>query len=441
MCAILQSAPAYVRSKENWKKILGSLFERAPLPHKIRPSSFAQVIGQEKAKLQLQKYKEPVSILLYGPPGTGKSTIARILGNTWKLPFVEYNAVTTGVADIKKLLERSEKEGSILLFLDEIHRFSSSQQDSLLKGVETGGIVLIGATTENPSFRITRPLLSRCQVLRLEPLGENDLLEILSRGIESLDPKPNITKEASSLLVRYSGGDARKLLSNLEGLVLSRDSGASIEASDIETFLESRVIEYDQSGESHYDVISAFIKSVRGSDPDAALFYLAMMLEGGEDPLFIARRLIILASEDIGNASVHGLPLAVAGLHALETIGMPEGRIVLGQVTTFLASCPKSNASYLGIGSALSFVKERGPSLKIPNRLRNAPTSTHKKEGAGQGYKYPHDFGGFVPFSYFPDDLSDNPPQFYKPTKNGMEGKIREHLASIWKKISGKNYE
>ncbi|TGK04773.1 replication-associated recombination protein A [Leptospira semungkisensis] len=420
---------------------MGSLFEKAPLPHRIRPSAFAQVIGQEKAKQQLQKFKEPVSILLYGPPGTGKSTIAKILGNTWKLPFVEYNAVTTGVADIKKLLERSEKEGSILLFLDEIHRFSSSQQDSLLKGVETGSLVLIGATTESPSFRITKPLLSRCQVLRLEPLGEKELFEILSRGIDSLDPKPDLTEEACSLLVRYSGGDARKLLSNLEGLSLSFDAGANIQASDVNTFLESRVIEYDQSGESHYDVISAFIKSVRGSDPDAALFYLALMLEGGEDPLFIARRLIILASEDIGNASVHGLPLAIAGLQALETIGMPEGRIVLGQVTSFLASCPKSNASYLGINSALSFVKERGPSLKIPNRLRNAPTALHKKEGASQGYKYPHDFGGFVPFSYFPDDLSENPPQFYKPTRNGMEAKIREHLSNIWKKFRGKDYD
>lgn len=421
---------------------MGSLFEKpAPLPHRIRPSGFSEVIGQQKAKLQLQKFKEPVSILLYGPPGTGKSTIARILCSSWKLPFVEYNAVTTGVADIKKLLERSEKEGSILLFLDEIHRFSSSQQDSLLKGVETGSLVLIGATTESPSFRITKPLLSRLQVLRLEPLGEEELLQILKRGTESLEPKANLTEDASRLLVRYSGGDARKLLSNLEGLVLSREDGVKIESSDVETFLESRVIEYDQSGESHYDVISAFIKSVRGSDPDAALFYLALMLEGGEDPLFIARRLIILASEDIGNASVHGLPLAVAGLHALEAIGMPEGRIVLGQVTTFLASCPKSNASYKGIGAAVSFAKERGPSLKIPNRLRNAPTYYHKKEGAGEGYQYPHDFGGFVPYSYFPDDLSENPPQFYKPTKNGMEGKIREHLSAIWKKFRGKEYD
>lgn len=440
MFATLRFALAFERCNGNGKN-LGSLFEKAPLPHRIRPDKFSDVIGQDKAKLQLQKFKEPVSILLYGPPGTGKSTLARILGSNWKLPFVEYNAVTTGVADIKKLLERSEKEGSILLFLDEIHRFSSSQQDSLLKGVETGSLVLIGATTESPSFRITKPLLSRLQVLRLEPLSESDLLGILERGLNSLDPRPNLKEDAKVLLVRYSGGDARKLLSNLEGLVLSRENGAEIQASDVEDFLESRVIEYDQSGESHYDVISAFIKSVRGSDPDAALFYLALMLEGGEDPLFIARRLIILASEDIGNASVHGLPLAIAGLQALEAIGMPEGRIVLGQVTSFLASCPKSNAAYNGINSALSFVKERGPSLKIPNRLRNAPTYFHKKEGAGEGYKYPHDFGGFVPFSYFPDDLSERPPQFYKPTRNGMEGKIREHLSSIWKKFRGKDYD
>ncbi|PJZ68932.1 AAA family ATPase [Leptospira perolatii] len=419
---------------------MGSLFDKVPLPHRVRPTDFTQVIGQDKAISQLNKFREPISIIIYGPPGTGKSTIARILGKQWKLPFVEFNAVSTGVADIKKLLERSETEGSILLFLDEIHRFSSAQQDSLLKGVEIGNLILIGATTENPAFRITKPLLSRCQVLRLEALGKSELLEILNKGISSIDPIPEISEEAKESLVRYSGGDARKLLSNLESLVLLKEPGGKFENQDILKYLESRVIEYDQSGESHYDVISAFIKSVRGSDPDAALFYLAIMLEGGEDPLFIARRLIILASEDIGNASVHGLPLAIAGLHALESIGMPEGRIVLGQVTTFLASCPKSNAAYKGIASASAFVKERGTQLKIPNRLKNAPTFLHKKEGAGEGYKYPHDFGGFTEFSYFPDDLKEDPPQFYFPTKNGMEEKIREHLSNLWKKISKKNY-
>ncbi|TGK18612.1 replication-associated recombination protein A [Leptospira fluminis] len=420
---------------------MDSLFDRSPLPHRIRPSTFSEVIGQEKAKFQLQKFREPVSIILYGPPGTGKTTVARILGKIWNLPFVEYNAVTTGVADIKKLLEKAESGGSILLFLDEIHRFSSSQQDSLLKGVETGRLVLVGATTENPAFRITRPLLSRCQVLKLDPFEAHEMKEILSRGISHLTPSPSVSEGAREILVRYSGGDARKLLSLLEGLSLSVEPGTEISGKDTEVFLESRVLEYDQTGESHYDVISAFIKSVRGSDPDAALFYLALMLEGGEDPIFIARRLIILASEDVGNASVYGLPLAVSGLHALEAIGMPEGRIILSHVTTFLASCPKSNASYKGISSASSFVRERGTALNIPNRLKNAPTHLHKKEGAGKGYKYPHDFGGFTDFEYFPDDLSENPPQFYRPTRNGMEAKLREYLSGVWKKTKGKDYE
>lgn len=440
MFVIRRYGPVFVKFKGNWKD-LDSFFDRPPLPHRIRPSVFSEVIGQEKAKAQLQKFREPVSLILYGPPGTGKTTIARILGKAWKLPFVEYNAVTTGVADIKKLLEKAESGGSILLFLDEIHRFSSSQQDSLLKGVETGSLVLIGATTESPSFRITRPLLSRCQVLKLEALGILEMKEILERGIGNLKPSPLLEEKAKETLIRYSGGDARRLLSLLEALSLSMDPGVLITETEVNSFLESRVIEYDQAGESHYDVISAFIKSVRGSDPDAALFYLALMLEGGEDPIFIARRLIVLASEDIGNASVHGLSLAVSGLQALEAIGMPEGRIVLAQVTTFLASCPKSNASYKGISSASSFVKERGTSLNIPNRLKNAPTFLHKKEGAGQGYKYPHDFGGFTEFEYFPDDLKGDPPQFYLPTRNGMEAKIREHLASVWRKFKGKQYD
>ncbi|WP_016753148.1 replication-associated recombination protein A [Leptospira kirschneri] len=420
---------------------MSDLFTKKPIPplaHKIRPSSFEEVIGQSRATKQLVNYRFPVSIILYGPPGTGKSTLAGILCRKWNLPFVEYNAVSTGVVEIKKLLERAEREGTILLFLDEIHRFSASQQDSLLKGVETGHLILIGATTENPASRITRPLLSRCQILKIEPLSLEEQSSLLERGIQNIEYSININKDAKETLIRFSGGDGRKLLSNLEGLSFSFPENHTISKSDVEEYLESRVIEYDKSGESHYDVISAFIKSVRGSDPDAALYYLAVLLEGGEDPLFIMRRLIILASEDVGNASVNGLPLAVSGLHALDAIGMPEGRLILAHVTTFLASCPKSNASYKGIGAALAFVREHGTRIKIPNRLRNAPTFLHKKEGASKGYIYPHDFGGFKEQNYFPDEFADNPPKFYFPTGNGAELKLKEYLDKVWEKTPWK---
>lgn len=407
--------------------------DTTPLAHKIRPNLLDEVIGQKKAIFELQQIKKPMSLLLYGPPGTGKSTICKILSKRWGLPFVEWNAVSTGVAEIKKLLQKAKESGTILLFLDEIHRFSSSQQDSLLEGVETGKLILLAATTEHPGFRITKPLLSRLKLIKLESLSEESLSEILNRALLETNSSAKVSAEAKSLLIRFSGGDARKLLSYLEELILQTADGETATEEEAYRILENRVVDYDKSGESHYDVISAFIKSIRGSDPDAALFYLALMLEGGEDPLFIMRRLVILASEDIGNASVHALPLANAGMQSIEKIGMPEGRILLANVTTFLASCPKSNASYLALDEAISYVRSHGTKFSVPMRIRNAPTSLHKKEGAHKGYEYPHDFpSGFVKFRYFPDDLYPKPPVFYMPKEIGMEKNITERLRQLW---------
>lgn len=413
-----------------------------PLASRARPESFEDVVGQSETIRVLQKLKRPVSMILYGPPGVGKTTLAKILSKNWKLNYRHLSAISVGVKEVKDLIQEARKTGSILLFLDEIHRFSTSQQDSLLEAVETGLVILVAATTENPAFRINRPLLSRCQIYKLNPLSEKELHQILERGLEEESAKLVLDSESKNAIIRASGGDARRLLGILEALFTIEPEEGGWNQERIERYLSSQVFNYDRNKENHYDFISAFIKSVRGSDPDAALYYLACMLEGGEDPIFIMRRLIILASEDVGNASLQALPLAVSALTALEKIGMPEGRILLGQVVAFLASCPKSNASYKAIDSALAFIRKNGTNVTIPNHLRNAPTFLHKKEGASDGYKYPHDLvDHFVEENYFPDELKKSPPQFYFPTIQGTDKSLKERLKSLWEKTGKKKYD
>jgi putative ATPase len=407
-----------------------SLFKNKnePLASRLRPLSLDDIIGQKDTVQFLKRLSSPVSLILYGPAGTGKTSIARILGETWNLEFKQINAVSSGVKDIKELHEYAKKQGSILLFIDEIHRFSASQQDSLLEPVEKGEIILIASTSENPAFRLNRPLLSRCNIYKLEPLTKEDLLKILVKGCKELNF--DLEESIQNSLVLNSGGDARRLLSLIE--IIYKKNITKLE--DLENFLNYQSFHYDKDKESHYDYISAFIKSIRGSDPDAAIFYLACMLEGGEDPLFIIRRLIILASEDIGNASVHALPLAVSVLHSFERIGMPEGRILISQLVCFLASAPKSNSSYLALDTAISFIKKEGRRFTIPNHLRNAPTFLHKKEGASTNYKYPHDYDHhFVEENYFPVELQKSPPQFYFPSEEGFDKQLKERLKSLWK--------
>ncbi len=418
--------------------LFGEPDKQIPLAHKLRPQDWEGFFGQEKVVKQLKNLKKPTSLIFYGPPGTGKTTLAHIIVDKWSLPKRFLSAVTSGVKDIREVIEESKRIGTIALFIDEIHRFSSAQQDALLPSVEEGDLVLVAATTENPSFRINRALLSRSQVFQLQALGLEENHEILNRAITSQGNGREFSQEAIDSILFAASGDARKLIGILESILNLPESKSMVQAGDVEDLLGARMLNYDKNKEQHYDVISAFIKSLRGSDPDAALFYLAIMIEGGEDPLFIARRLVVFASEDVGNASVHALPLAIATWQAVERIGMPEARIPLGECTTFLASAPKSNASYLAIDKALAYVRNARFTYTIPNHLRNAPTATHRAEGAGKGYKYPHDYPNhFLPESYFPEELKAEPPIFYEPTEQGMEKHLRENLRKLW---SGKRF-
>ena len=408
-----------------------ALSERAPLAERLRPKNLEEVIGQDHLtgpggplRTALERGRIG-AVVLWGPPGTGKTTLARALAAEIEGEFVPLSAVTSGVKEVRAALdtarERIKYEGrGTILFVDEVHRFNKTQQDALLPALEEGLVDFVGATTENPSFEITAPLLSRSRVLRLRPLSEEDLTALLDRGRGAL--KAEVSPEARTYLLRLSSGDGRRLLNALEAAA-SAASG-QVEVRDVEGVVGEKALRYGR--EEHYDVVSAFIKSVRGGDPDAALHYLARMIEVGEDPMFIARRLVILASEDVGNADPHGLPLAVAAAQAVQLVGMPEGRIPLAQIATYLASAPKSNASYAAVGRALEDV-QRGPVPEVPMHLRNATTGLMKNEGYGAGYRYAHsDDPEGMNDLYLPEELTGR--VYYKPRESGAEKGIKERL-------------
>jgi len=417
-----------------------------PLAERIRPQVLGDFIGQkkilhEKSLLsQAVLENQPFSLLFWGPPGTGKTTLARILSHEFGAEYYELSAISSGVKNVREVLEKGKTAFQIgkrsILFIDEIHRFSKSQQDALLHAVEDGSITLMGATTENPSFEVIRPLLSRCQVLQLHSLNNKELVEVLSRAIKEdillSQRRLNMNENVVSLITESCGGDARKMLNTLElaiSMIPNNDSDITVDY--IQEALQQRQVIYDKDGDFHYDVISAFIKSIRGSDPDAAVYWLAVMLEGGEKPEFIARRLIILASEDIGNAEPYSLQLATSAFDAVHIIGMPESRIILSQITTYLAAAPKSNSAYRAIDSALNIVKERGAD-SVPLHLRNATTKLLKNAGFGKDYQYSHDYDNhFVKQDYFPETF-DKPFVFYIPGNEGREKFLKERLEKLW---------
>jgi len=417
-----------------------------PLAERLRPQDLDNYIGQkhlvgEKAILrQMIESGHIASFILWGPPGVGKTTLAKIIANKLDRPFYTLSAVTSGVKDVREVIEKAKQSrffsqgGNPILFIDEIHRFSKSQQDSLLGAVENGTVTLIGATTENPSFEVITPLLSRCQVYVLKSLQDEDLLELANRAIKTdaeLKKREIILDETESLL-RYSGGDARKLLNILELVVASEPEATVHFTNEIVTErLQQNPMAYDKDGEMHYDIISAFIKSIRGSDPDAAIYWLARMVAGGEDPKFIARRLVISAAEDIGLANPNALLLANACFDALQKIGWPEGRIILAEATIYLASSPKSNSAYLAIDNALALVEQTG-NLPVPLHLRNSPTKLMKDLNYGKNYKYSHDFPNhFVEQQFLPDALQNR--SIWKVQENPAEKKLGEWLRMLWK--------
>lgn len=411
----------------------------APLAERLRPKTLDDYVGQTHLVgeggiiRRMIESGNVASFILWGPPGVGKTTIARIIAGTTKSAFYTLSAVTSGVKDVREVIDRCKRDGGMfngggrpILFIDEIHRFSKSQQDSLLGAVESGIVTLIGATTENPSFEVIRPLLSRAQVYTLQPLEEKDLQQLLDRAIatDEILSKRSIRLESTDALFRYAGGDARKLLNILDLLEQSTAHGEDIVISDktVTDRLQENPQAYDKNGEMHYDIISAFIKSVRGSDPDAAVYWLARMIAGGEDPEFIARRLVILAAEDIGLANPNALLLANATFDVIQKIGMPEGRIPLAECTVYLACSAKSNSAYMAIANALSAVESAG-NQPVPLHIRNAPTSLMKNLGYGQNYKYAHDFpGNFVQQQFLPDSLMGS--RFWNPCANPAEDRM-----------------
>ncbi len=419
-----------------------------PLAERMRPHSLDDFAGQKHLtgpgkpiRLMIEN-NDVFSMIFWGPPGVGKTTLALIIANSVKADFIQISAVSSGVKDVRLAIEKAEYNQKHLskktiLFIDEIHRFNKAQQDSLLHSVESGMITLIGATTENPSFEVISPLLSRCRVYVLEDLSEDDLMQLASgalTGDEELK-KLNVEIESRDLLIRFSGGDARRLLNGLELAVKSTKpdiSGVIQITNDVlkETF-QKNYIRYDKNAEEHYNIISAFIKCIRGSDPDAAVYWLARMLKGGEEPMFIARRMIVLASEDIGNADPYALTIATSAFTATHYIGMPEAQLILSQAATYLASAPKSNASYLAINEAKADVDRTGE-LPVPLHLRNAPTKMMKDMNYGKEYKYSHEYEGhFSEQQYLPDELKDK--VYYRPTGIGEESKIKERLKNWWK--------
>ncbi|MBO4341388.1 MAG: replication-associated recombination protein A [Bacteroidales bacterium] len=419
-----------------------------PLPERMRPTTLANYVGQRHlvgpgcVLSRMIESGNLSSFILWGPPGVGKTTLARIIAATLDREFFTLSAVTAGVKDVREVFEKAgsssifSQKGSPILFIDEIHRFNKAQQDALLGAVENGTIVLIGATTENPSFEVITPLLSRCQVFVLKSLEKEDLQTLLDRALKEdvLLKEKNIRVDETEALMRYSGGDARKLLNVLE-IVVDANAGKDpivIDNATVTDSIQENMAIYDKDGEMHYDIISAFIKSIRGSDPNAAIYYLARMIDGGEDPLFIARRLCLSASEDIGLANPNALLLANACFEVVSKIGMPEGRIPLAETTVYLASSPKSNGSYLAIEKALLFVKETG-NLPVPLPIRNAPTKLMEELGYSDGYKYAHDFPGhFAPMEFLPQGIEGT--VFYEPQPNKHESVLRSYLEQCWPK-------
>lgn len=423
-----------------------------PLAERLRPKNLDEYIGQQHLVGEGAVLRRMIdsghisSFILWGPPGVGKTTLAQIIANKLETPFYTLSAVTSGVKDVRDVIERAKNNrffsaASPILFIDEIHRFSKSQQDSLLGAVEQGVVTLIGATTENPSFEVIRPLLSRCQLYVLKPLAKEELLALLNRALTTdvvLKEKKIEVKETDAIL-RYSGGDARKLLNILELVVEASGEEEPIVMTDaiVTDRLQQNPLAYDKDGEMHYDIISAFIKSIRGSDPDAAIYWLARMVEGGEDPAFIARRLVISAAEDIGLANPNALLLANATFDAVMKIGWPEGRIPLAECTVYLATSPKSNSAYMAINDALALVRQTG-NLPVPLHLRNAPTKLMKQLGYSDGYKYAHDYPGhFVCQQFLPDELKNN--RIWAPQDNAAELKHRERMEHLWGKERWKN--
>jgi putative ATPase len=416
-----------------------SITQQAPLAEILRPENLQEYIGQahlvgEGAILRkaIESGNIP-SMILWGPPGVGKTTLAFLISKQLSRPFYTLSAISSGVKEVRAVIQDAKENPNAILFIDEIHRFSKSQQDSLLGAVEQGIVTLIGATTENPSFEVISPLLSRCQTYILKSLNREDLGKVLHRGVEFLttNQELKIEIEEDEALMRTSQGDARKMLNALDLIVKQNKADKIIITNELVLkTLQQNLAMYDKGGEQHYDIISAFIKSVRGSDPNAALYWLARMIEGGEDPKFIARRLVILASEDIGNANPNALLLANACFDTIHKIGWPEGRITLSQTTVYLANCPKSNSTYMAIKKAQEFVKKTGD-LPVPLHLRNAPTKLMKQQGYGKDYKYAHDFdGNFTDIEFLPQEVTGT--KFYEPGSNKREEESRKRLSDLW---------
>jgi len=417
------------------------LQDQRPLAGKMRPHQMEQLLGQSHLlgetgplRAALESGVIP-SIILWGPPGVGKTTIANIIANRVKRPFYTLSAVSSGVKDVREVIAKAARQSGVILFIDEIHRFNKSQQDALLGAVEKGTITLIGATTENPSFEVNSALLSRCQVYILKPLSKENLISLVEKAKQTVYQERQIELQQLDALINLSGGDARRLLNLFQILVESEPDPVIVTDQKAIEAAQRKVALYDKGGEQHYDIISAFIKSIRGSDPNAGVYWLARMIEGGEDVKFIARRLVILASEDIGNANPTAVVMATNCFQAVNMIGYPEAEIILAQCVTYLASSPKSNASYLSIKQAKRLVREHGDA-PVPMSIRNAPTTLMKDEGYGKGYQYAHDFpGNFITHEFLPEDLEGT--RFYNPGNNPRENELRARLKAMWQEKYG----
>ncbi len=416
----------------------------APLPERLRPKTIAEFVGQQhligegKVLRKLIESGNIPSIIFWGPPGVGKTSMARFIAEQIKLPFYQLSAIDSGVKEVRKVIDEAATNGKAILFIDEIHRFNKAQQDALLGAVEKGTIILFGATTENPSFEVISALLSRCQVYILKPLEREDLEKLIAHALQTDEvlSKKKIEIKENEALLKYSGGDARKLLNVLELVVNSANSEQlTINNELVEATIQQKMAIYDKSGEQHYDIISAFIKSIRGSDPNAAIYYLARMITGGEDPKFIARRLLILASEDIGNANPNALLLATSCFQAVTMIGYPECQLILSQTVIYLATSPKSNSATTAIGAAMQLVRQTGD-LPVPLHIRNAPTKLMKDLNYGKDYKYAHSYeGNFVDLEFMPDKVKGT--KLYDPANNNREAETRKDLKKLWKEKYG----